>query len=413
MTTVTINPLVHNEIQVVGIYFEKDIKLNTVLQKVVSAKWSRSKKCWYMECTKETCNKLRTALKGIAELDGKAMRDYFKQNSHPSVETHYNASKNDSIAHPKTDNNQSLRVQPISIPTTKEKPISYNLSNENAAALSKFNQMLTLKAYSPNTIRTYMGEFSVFLQTLGNTTAKSLDTDRVKDYLQYCHTTLQLSEHTIHSRMNALKFYYEQVLYNEKFFWEIPRPKKPYQLPNFFNQDEIVAILKGTLNVKHKTMLMLAYSSGLRVSEVVAMKTYNIDSQRMCMKIEQGKGKKDRMVGLSPVLLVMLREYCRQYKPKKEGYLFMGEIEGMPYSPRSLQKVLTTAKQRAGILKPGSIHALRHSFATHLVDRGTDVTIIQKIMGHNDIKTTMRYLHTSNKDLLKILSPLDSLNLEL
>ena len=160
-------------------------------------------------------------------------------------------------------------------------------------------------------------------------------------------------------------------------------------------------------------MLMLAYSSGLRVSEVVAMKTYNIDSKRMCMKIEQGKGKKDRMVGLSPVLLVMLREYCRQYKPKKEGYLFMGEIEGMPYSPRSLQKVLTTAKQRAGILKPGSIHALRHSFATHLVDRGTDVTIIQKIMGHNDIKTTMRYLHTSNKDLLKILSPLDSLNLEL
>ena len=194
---------------------------------------------------------------------------------------------------------------------------------------------------------------------------------------------------------------------------EIPRPKKPYLLPNFFNQDEIVAILKGTINIKHKTMLMLAYSSGLRVSEVVAMKTYNIDSKRMCMKIEQGKGKKDRMVGLSPVLLVMLREYCRQYKPKKEGYLFMGQNPEEMYSTRSLQLVLTAAKKRAGIMKPGSIHALRHSFATHLVDRGTDVTIIQKIMGHNDIKTTMRYLHTSNKDLLKILSPLDSLNLEI
>ena len=413
MNTVTIKPLVHNEIQVVGIYFEKDIKLNTVLQKAVSAKWSRTKKCWYMDCTKEACNKLRIALKGSAILDGKAMRDYFKQNIQNPVETHINASKNDPRAHLKTDCNPPLRVQPISIPTKKEKPISYNLSDENAAALSKFSQALVLKAYSPNTINTYTSEFRLYLQTLGNTAAKDLSTDRVKDYLQYCHTSLQLSENTIHSRMNALKFYYEQVLYKEKFFWEIPRPKKPYLLPNFFNQDEIVAILKGTINVKHKTMLMLAYSSGLRVSEVVAMKTYNIDSQRMCMKIEQGKGKKDRMVGLSPVLLVMLREYCRQYKPKKEGYLFMGQNPEEMYSPRSLQLVLTAAKERAGILKPGSIHALRHSFATHLVDRGTDVTIIQKIMGHNDIKTTMRYLHTSNKDLLKILSPLDSLNLEI
>jgi site-specific recombinase XerD len=132
----------------------------------------------------------------------------------------------------------------------------------------------------------------------------------------------------------------------------------------------------------------------------------------MCIKIEQAKGKKDRMVALSPVLLVMLREYCKEYKPKKDGYLFEGQNEGECYSTRSLQLVLSAAKERAGILKPGSIHALRHSFATHLVDRGTDVTIIQKLMGHNDLKTTMRYLHTSNKDLLKIISPLDNLILE-
>jgi site-specific recombinase XerD len=406
MTTVTISPLEHKGIQVIGIYLEKDIKLNSVLQKEVAAKWSNTKKCWYMPCTKDACNKLAAALKGIATLEGKAMRAFF-------VETHDNASYSPKAERlNKTDDHPSLRVQPIGKPIIKYVPPPIRLCDANAEALIKFNQKLTLKAYSPNTIRTYAGEFSIFLQTLGNTTAEDLTTERVKDYLFYCHKTLQLSENTIHSRMNALKFFYEQVLSREKFFWEIPRPKKPFLLPNFFNQDEIVAILKGTVNIKHKTMLMLAYSSGLRVSEVVAMKTYNIDSKRMCMKIEQGKGKKDRMVGLSPVLLVMMREYCRQYKPKKEGYLFMGEIEGMPYSPRSLQKVLTSAKQRAGILKPGSIHALRHSFATHLVDRGTDVTIIQKIMGHNDIKTTMRYLHTSNKDLLKILSPLDTLNLD-
>jgi len=410
--TVTIKPLVHKGIGVVGIYFEKDIKLNILLQKAVAAKWSKTKKCWNMESSKEKCNQLARALKDIALLDGKAMRDYFKQ--YP-VETHINATEknasenNASDAQTKTDYHPSLWVQPIGKPVKQ----SVSICDENAAALSKFSQALVLKAYSPNTINTYTSEFRLYLQTLGNTAAKDLSTDRVKDYLQYCHTSLQLSENTIHSRMNALKFYYEQVLHKEKFFWEIPRPKKPYLLPNFFNQDEIVAILKGTINTKHKTMLMLAYSSGLRVSEVVAMKTYNIDSQRMCMKIEQGKGKKDRMVGLSPVLLVMLREYCKEYKPKKEGYLFMGQNPEEMYSTRSLQLVLTAAKERAGILKPGSIHALRHSFATHLVDRGTDVTIIQKIMGHNDIKTTMRYLHSSNKDLLKILSPLDSLNLEL
>ncbi len=419
MKTVIIKPLLHKGTQVAAIYFEKDIKLNTVLQKAVSAKWSRSKKCWYMKSSKLLCNDLAAALKGIAILEGKEMRAYFEmQNDNQQVNKNVEDTKLtvNRIDYPKkeysktnpTQNSTTINNTPLRPPVIKEIPavakVTVRLCDDNFNASNSFLQTLILKGYSPNTIRTYVGEFSVFLQTLGNTTAKSLDTDRVKDYLQYCHTTLQLSEHTIHSRMNALKFYYEQVLHKEKFFWEIPRPKKPYQLPNFFNQDEIVAILKGTVNIKHKTMLMLAYSSGLRVSEVVAMKTYNIDSQRMCMKIEQGKGKKDRMVGLSPVLLVMLREYCKEYKPKKESYLFMGSVEGTSYSSRSLQQVLTAAKERAGVIKPGSIHALRHSFATHLVDRGTDVTIIQKIMGHNDIKTTMRYLHTSNKDLLDFMS---------
>ena len=198
-----------------------------------------------MDCTKDACNKLRTALKGLAELDGKAMRDFFKQNT---VETHYNASNakghsktdyspsnakghsktdyspsnakghsktdynaSNAKGHSKTDYNPSLRVQPIG-KVGKEKVSPIRICDANAEALAKLNQTLTLKAYSPNTIRTYVGEFSVFLQTLGNTTAESLDMERIKDYLFYCHTTLKLSENTIHSRMNALKFYYEQVL---------------------------------------------------------------------------------------------------------------------------------------------------------------------------------------------------------
>ncbi len=301
------------------------------------------------------------------------------------------------------------------IPATKQpqqaKAVAL-LCPQNQTAMQLFLQQLHLKAYSQSTVRTYSNEFAAFLQTLKNNNAAQLSTQRVKDYLQYCHTTLRLSENTIHSRINALKFYYEQVLKREKFFWEIPRPKKQLQNPCFFNQDEITKLLNGIANLKHKTMLMLAYSSGLRVSEVVALKTMHIDSNRMSISILQAKGKKDRLVVLSPVLLVMLREYWKIYKPAADGFLFEGQNKGEPYSSRSLQQVLTAAKQRAGILKPGSIHALRHSFATHLLDKGTDVTLIMKLLGHNDLKTTLRYLHVTNRDMLQIISPLDGLKLD-
>ncbi|RYD72376.1 MAG: integrase, partial [Sphingobacteriales bacterium] len=233
----------------------------------------------------------------------------------------------------------------------------------------------------------------------------------IKRYLVYAMETLGISEHTAHSRINALKFYFEQVPGRQKFFWEIPRPKKKNQLPRIFSQDEVAAILKSIANKKHKTMLMLAYSAGLRVSEVVNLKTYHINSHRMSILIEAAKGKKDRMVSLSPVLLVMLREYARQYRPDKKGWLFEGQEKGGAYSTRSLQEILQQAKTKAGIVRPGSMHSLRHSFATHLLEKGTDVTMIQKLLGHSDLKTTLIYLHTSNKDLLNIISPLDSLNL--
>jgi len=158
-------------------------------------------------------------------------------------------------------------------------------------------------------------------------------------------------------------------------------------------------------------MLMVAYSSGLRVSEVVALKPGHIDSGRMCLHIVQAKGKKDRMVPLSPVLLVMLRDYWQNWTPKPKTYLFEGQEPDSPYTTRSLQLVLSQAKERANVFKPGSIHALRHSFATHLLDKGTDIMMIMKLLGHNDLKTTLRYLHVSNRDLLGIVSPLDTLKL--
>lgn len=188
---------------------------------------------------------------------------------------------------------------------------------------------------------------------------------------------------------------------------------KPHILPKLLNETELARLFNALANKKHKAMLFTAYSAGLRVSEIVNLKIADTDSKRMQIVVERAKGKKDRYVNLSPVLLVMLREYAREYKPGSNGFLSEGSSKGTCYSPRSLQEVLQAAKKKACILKPGSIHSLRHSFATHLVDRGTDVTVIQKLLGHNDIKTTLRYLHTSNKDLLKIISPLDDLKLDL
>ena len=152
---------------------------------------------------------------------------------------------------------------------------------------------------------------------------------------------------------------------------------------------------------------MLAYACGLRVSEVVSIKIADIDGKRMVIHIHIAKGKKDRIVNISPTLLVMLREYYKQYKPKE--FLFEGQYAGTHYSTRSIEIVLQQAKQKAKVYKKGSMHQLRHSFATHLLDKGIDVVMIQRLLGHNDIKTTLRYLHVTNRDLQKVLSPLEDI----
>ncbi len=209
--------------------------------------------------------------------------------------------------------------------------------------------------------------------------------------------------------MNALKFFYEQVLKHEKFFFNIPRPKKPYQLPKLLNEDELSRLFAALENKKHKAILFTVYSSGLRVSEVCALKIGNIDSGRMQIHIEGAKGKKDRYVTLSPVLLDILRQYIKMYKPAPKVYLFESEQTGEAYPTRTVQQIFSNAKTLAGIKKDVGIHSLRHSFATHLLDKGTDIRYIKDLLGHFNIKTTERYLHVSRQQLVNITSPLDDL----
>jgi integrase/recombinase XerD len=291
----------------------------------------------------------------------------------------------------------------------QQQKINANISGINAHVLPNMLQHLQLKAYSASTIRTYINEVSQLLTVLKNTPADELPIKRIKDYLQYCYVTLKLSENTLHSRINALKFYYEQVLKKEKFFWEIPRPKKHLQLPKLLNEDELRKLFNALTNKKHKAMMFTAYSAGLRVSEIVKLKLTHIDSERMQIFIERAKGKKDRYVNLSPLLLDILRQYIKQYIPKPKVFLFESEQTGSSYPVRTVQQIFTNAKQKCGITKEVGIHSLRHSFATHLLDKGIDIRYIKDLLGHFDIKTTERYLHVSKQKLADITSPLDDL----
>jgi site-specific recombinase XerD len=276
----------------------------------------------------------------------------------------------------------------------------------NIAPFNAFVQLLKLKAYSPATQRTYISEFGQLLYTLKETDVNSLTQERLKKYFEYCIDNQKLTEAQMNSRINAVKFYFEQVLGREKMMYHFPRPKEHLRLPKYLNKQDVKKLFDVTDNLKHNTILKTCYGMGLRVSEVINLKIKDIDSRNMQVLIVSAKGKKDRYVNLPESILEQLRDYYKQYKPCK--HLFEGQ-NGKRYSERSVQRIFKDALKKAGINKDVGIHSLRHSFATHLLQEGTDVSLIQKLLGHNDIKTTMIYAKVGTANLKNIKSPLDSL----
>ncbi len=280
------------------------------------------------------------------------------------------------------------------------------INSINQPHFKRYLEVLQLKGYSPNTIRTYRGELIQLLLFLEEKDISTCDSEFIRNYIVNCYTEKKLSESTMHSKINAIKFYFEKVLKLESFFIEIPRPKKPLQLPKTIHAQDIKKIFEVTKNLKHNTMLKLAYGMGLRVSEIINLKINHIDSKNMQVFIERAKGKKDRYANLPESILEQLRDYFLEFKPKE--YLFEGQFGGK-YSARSVQQVFKNSLQTANINKKATTHSLRHSFATHLLENGTDIRFIQELLGHNDIKTTLLYTHVSDSSIRKIKSPLDDL----
>jgi site-specific recombinase XerD len=336
----------HYDNTVIGLFFKPDHNLNAFI-KEHGGRYSASCKCWYLQKNKLQLQKLACAL---SERSGYKPHGFYE----------------------------------------KEELV----------------RMLELKSYSASTIKTYKDAFNAFTDYFDEREINKIAKRDTEDYLLHLAKNKKQSETAIHSAVNAIKFYYEQVIKKPKEFYELQRPKKPIKNVTVFSENEVTKIINAITNIKHKAMLMIGYAAGLRISEIINLKIKDIDSERMMLHIRNAKGKKDREVILSETLLNVLRVYYKQFTPKL--FLFEGQTGGV-YSARSLQKIISEAKTKAGVTKEGSIHALRHSFATHLMEGGTDLSIIQKLLGHNDIKTTLRYTHVSKAAIGKVKSPLDKL----
>jgi site-specific recombinase XerD len=395
MITLQLRAIIHRDTLCIAIYFDRLPALQTAIRKITGVKWSQTYRCWWLPLTKDNYTRIIRAVQGIAWVDETGLRDFLWQRAAVIANSSY------SVAHTVSNNDRWEKH-----PGGKQ---SNTIHPANKQELQKMRQHLVLKAYSATTIKTYTNELSAFFQAIKQHPAAGFTTERIRDYLQYCAEKLKLSENTLHSRINALKFYYEQVLDREKFFWEIPRPKRPQQLPRLLNEKEIAGLFNALSNKKHKAILFTAYSAGLRVSEVVNLKLADIDSGRMQILVKNAKGKKDRYVNLSPVLLDILRQYLKSCKNRPKVYLFESDQTHSAYPTRTIQEIFSKAKHKAGIKKGVGIHSLRHSFATHLLDKGTDIRYIKDLLGHFNIKTTERYLHVSRKQLVNIISPFDDL----
>ena len=271
------------------------------------------------------------------------------------------------------------------------------------------NQMqidMEIRGYSPVTIKYYLAHVSNFAKHF-NKSPDLLGDKEIREYLHYCIMEKHLSEGSVNTIHSALKFFYTKTLDREWRSEKLSRIKERRRLPVVLSQSEVKAILDITANLKHKTILTTVYAAGLRVSEAAKLKVSDIDSSNMQIIIREGKGKKDRYTLLSELNLQLLREYWKRYTPRT--FLFPGKCPTGPITARSIQRIFENAKNKAGIKKDASVHTLRHSFATHLLEAGTDICYIQRLMGHTSIQTTAIYLHLRRMDLLNIKSPLETL----
>ncbi len=274
--------------------------------------------------------------------------------------------------------------------------------------LKKYREILEQKRYSKNTMRAYLFAFGNFVAFHKGKDIDKLQNNDIEQYFAYIVSECNVSAAVQKQAINAVKFYYEKILNRPSISYLYKRPKNDKALPVILSEEEVSRLLKALSNLKHRTIMFVIYSSGLRLSELLGLRVNDLDFERMLIRVKSGKGKKDRYTILSSKLVPVLKRYINIYRPYI--YLFEGQY-GDRYSAKSVQNIVGRAAKIAGITKHVTPHTLRHSFATHLLENGTDLRYIQELLGHSSSKITEIYTHVSKKNIEKIRSPLENIDI--
>ena len=277
-----------------------------------------------------------------------------------------------------------------------------------AAEVNRLEQQLRVQRYSWNTVKAYKNFFAQLLVFYPDRDPQELDKQDILRFLLTQSEQKNWSVSTQNQAVNAIKFYYEKVLGQPRAFYEL-RPRKEKKLPGVFSEEEVQRLIGAVRNLKHRTILMLIYSGGLRIGESIRLRKADVSFDRKTIFIKAGKGKNDRYTVLSDKMTAQLKGYLESYQPAY--WLFEGQ-DGGQYSASSIQKVFRRAVKKAGINPYTTVHTLRHSFATHLLERGMDLRYIQELLGHSSSETTQIYTHITSKARNKLVSPLDFLDIE-
>ncbi len=350
------------------LYFSYNQTISEKLKKIPTCSWNPARKCWEVPFSE----KYLAEIKRIAS-------------QHELQFTYHEENK--------------PKIQP-----RKSKKENQHYRNCPQGYVDKLKEL----RYSKNTIKVYTDLFGEFINYYEDVEISKITESMIVDFLRYLVNERNVSTSYQNQSINAIKFYYEKVLRGPRKVYRIDRPRKEKILPEVLSCEEVAAILKSIKNLKHKAIIMTIYSAGLRISELTNLKLKDIDSKRMQIRVEQGKGNKDRYTLLGNKTLETLRLYVKEYKPGE--WLFEGASGGQ-YSTRSVQNILKNALKKVGISKNISVHSLRHSFATHLLESGTDLRYIQELLGHASSKTTEIYTHMTTKGFDQIKNPLDNLDI--
>ncbi|WP_244994590.1 tyrosine-type recombinase/integrase [Flammeovirga yaeyamensis] len=387
--TIRLNPIkIHNQ-KFIKVSFPMTEGIKKLIKTLPDVKWNKELECIYIPDGYKSIQAVFATFKGIAWVDTKAV---FQSNNKEAL------TQGEEMSY-------ELLYMKIQQQYPKHKVIHLN-------GLVK---KLELFRYSINTANTYTSMLYRYLDYLEQKGYKDLrnieegqqSKSLLEQFLFHLVSVEKKSDSYQNQALNAVKFYLEKVLERDYCYYNVQRPRKKDKLPVVLSIEEIKSIFSNINNLKHKAILMTIYSAGLRIGELIDLEIKDIDSKRMLIRVVEGKGNKDRNTLLSEKNLQILRTYFKEYKPKK--YLFEGEKEGNKYSRTSIAKILKRAVLKSKIQKRVTVHTLRHTFATHLLENGVDLRYIQSLLGHNSAMTTQIYTHVSTKIVREIKSPLDNL----